>query len=87
MRRYLVTFLKVVPDATGHDRQTIQHRTVVAARSEVAARFAAKAMFCEAAGIADWRMRADRCDILEWPAMPPVPVRQPAPTLAATAPA
>lgn len=68
MRQYLVTFHKVVPDSTGHDRRIVQERVLVTARSDVAAAFAAKAIFCEAAGIADWRMRADSCELVEMPA-------------------
>lgn len=68
MREYLVLFHTVVPDAAGFDRRILQRRTVVAARSEVAAAYAAKAMFSEAAGIADWRMRADTCEVVELPA-------------------
>ncbi|MEE7450222.1 hypothetical protein MRF4_21775 [Methylobacterium radiotolerans] len=65
MRQYLVTFHKVVPDGSGHDRRALQHHVVVAAGSEVAAATAAKAMFCDRAGIADWRLRADTCEAVE----------------------
>lgn len=71
MRQYLVTFHKVVLDSTGHDRRIVQERVLVTARSDVSAAFAAKALFCEAAGIADWRMRADSCEVLEMPARRP----------------
>lgn len=67
MREYLVMFHKVVPDAAGYDRRILQRRTVVSARSEVSAAYAAKAMFSAAAGIADWRMRADTCEVIELP--------------------
>ncbi|MET0367301.1 MAG: hypothetical protein ABW058_03955 [Methylobacterium sp.] len=72
MRQYLVTFHKVVPDSTGHDRRIVQERVLVTARSDVSAAFAAKAMFCEAAGIADWRMRADSCEVVALPARRPL---------------
>ncbi|WP_313901532.1 hypothetical protein [Methylobacterium sp. J-076] len=68
MGEYLVMFHKVVPDALGDDRSVLQRRAVVAARSDVAAAYAAKAMFSEAAGIADWRMRADTCVVIALPA-------------------
>ena len=67
MRTYLVTFRKLVPDGYGHDHRALQKRVVVAARSDVAAAYAAKAMFCKAAGILDWRLRADTCDVVELP--------------------
>lgn len=76
MRQYLVTFHKVLPDSTGHDRRIVQERVLVTARSDVSAAFAGKAMFCETSGIADWRMRADSCEVVELPARrspPPVP--------------
>ncbi len=82
MRQYLVSFHKVVPDATGHDRRAVQERVLVTARSDVSAAFAAKAMFCEAAGIADWRMRADGCEVVEMPAREPF---RPAAVVAAVA--
>ncbi|MBE7196877.1 MAG: hypothetical protein INR70_03625 [Parafilimonas terrae] len=61
MHPYLVTFDRIVPDDSGHDHRIQQHHVVVAARSERAAAQAAKALFCEAAGIVDWRLRADTC--------------------------
>ncbi len=65
MRDYLVTFHKVVPDAAGHDHHVLQRQTVVTASSEVSAAYAAKAMFREAAGVVDWRLRADTCKVVE----------------------
>ncbi len=65
MRAYLVTFHKVVPDDTGHDHRVLQRETVVTARSDVSAAFAAKAIFREAAGVVDWRLRADTCEVVE----------------------
>jgi hypothetical protein len=65
MRQYLVTFDKVVPDDSGHDHSTKQHQVVVSACSELSAAHAAKALFCEAAGIVDWRQRADSCVVAE----------------------
>ena len=67
MHTYLVTFRKVLPDGCGHDHSALQKRVLVAARSDVAAAYAAKAMFCEAAGIIDWRLRADTCEVVELP--------------------
>ena len=65
MREYLVTFHKTVPDDTGHDHRVLQQQTVVTARSDIAAAFAAKAKLCEACGVVDWRMRADTCEVAE----------------------
>lgn len=65
MRRYLVTFHNVVSDDTGHDRRTLQRQVVVAALSDATAVELAKTMFCEAAGIVDWRLRADACEVIE----------------------
>lgn len=65
MRRYLVTFHKLLPDGAGHDRCTLQRQVVVTAISDVTAVEAAKTMFCEAAGIVDWRLRADACEVTE----------------------
>ncbi|MEE7448989.1 hypothetical protein MRF4_14950 [Methylobacterium radiotolerans] len=65
MRQYLVTFHKVVPDDSGHDHCVLQHHVVVPAESDVSAACAAKADFCEAAGIVDWRLRADTCLVEE----------------------
>lgn len=61
MHRYLVSFLKTVTDGSGHDRQVLQHQTLVRARSEVAALYEAKALFRHESGVADWRLRADAC--------------------------
>ena len=65
MRRYLVTFHKVVSDDTGHDRRSLQRQVVVTAFSDATAVEVAKAMFCEATGIVDWRLRADACEVTE----------------------
>jgi len=65
MRRYLVTFHKVVSDDAGHDRRTLQRQVILAALSDAAAVEAAKAMFCEAAGIIDWQLRADAYEVIE----------------------
>ncbi|UMY19847.1 hypothetical protein MMB17_11435 [Methylobacterium organophilum] len=65
MRSYLVTFHKVVPDGSGHDRAVVQGRMVVRARSDVSALYEAKARFCQAMRIADWRLRADTCRAVE----------------------
>lgn len=65
MRPYLVTFHKIVPDGSGHDHRVLQHHVVVTADSEAAAANAAKAVFRECAGIVDWRLRADTCEVVE----------------------
>ncbi|MGT2478068.1 hypothetical protein ACU4GR_02370 [Methylobacterium oryzae CBMB20] len=65
MRRFLVTFHKVVSDDCGHEHCALQQQTVIPARSEHAAAAAAQALFCEAAGIIDWRLRADTCEVVE----------------------
>ncbi|SFT22827.1 hypothetical protein [Methylobacterium sp. yr668] len=65
MHKYLVTFHKVVPDDIGHEHTAIQRQTVVSAHSEAAAACAAQALFCQTAGIVDWRMRADTCEVAE----------------------
>lgn len=67
MREYLVLFHTVVPGPPGLDLRILRRRTLVSARSEIAAAYAAKAMFSAAAGIADWRMRADTCEVIELP--------------------
>jgi hypothetical protein len=64
VRTFLVTFHKVVPDGRGRDRCVLQQQTVVSACSGEAAVDAAKALFCEAAGIIDWRLRADTCEVV-----------------------
>jgi hypothetical protein len=64
LREYLVTFHKVVSDDTGHDRQVPQQQAVVSAPCPVSALTMAKALFCEAAGIVDWRLRADSCEVV-----------------------
>ncbi|TGD98360.1 hypothetical protein [Methylobacterium nonmethylotrophicum] len=65
MRKFLVTFAKTVSDETGHDHVVLLRRAVIAARSDVSAAYEAKAMFCEAAGVPDWRLRADTCEVVE----------------------
>ncbi|MHB2205292.1 hypothetical protein [Methylobacterium sp. CM6257] len=65
MRTFLVTFHKVVPDDRGHDHRVLQQQFVVPACSEDAAADSAKALFCEAAGIINWRLRADTCKVIE----------------------
>jgi hypothetical protein len=62
VRTFLVTFHKIVPDGRGHDRRILQRQTVVSACSREAAAEAAKALFCQAASISDWRLRADTCE-------------------------
>ncbi|AWN39586.1 hypothetical protein [Methylobacterium durans] len=65
MRKFLVTFHKVVSDDTGHDHRVVQQRAVVRAHSDVSALYEAKALFCRHMGIIDWRLRADTCDVAE----------------------
>lgn len=62
MHRYVVTFHKMITDGAGHDQRVAQHRAVVRASSETAALIEAKALFCQAESIADWRLRADTCE-------------------------
>lgn len=64
LREYLVTFHKVVSDDTGHDRRVPQQQAVVAAPCPVSALTMAKTLFCETAGIVDWRLRADSCEVV-----------------------
>ncbi len=63
MRDYLVTFNKVVPDDLGHDRRVVQWQSMLSAPCEVSALALAQARFCEAAGLVDWRLRADTCEV------------------------
>lgn len=65
MRTFVVTFYKVVPDGRGRDHRALQRQAVVAASHGEAAADAAKALFCEGAGIVDWRLRADTCEVIE----------------------
>jgi hypothetical protein len=65
MRDYLITFHKIVLDGAGHDRCIVQRRTWLRARSDVSAVWEAKALFCRALGISDWRLRADTCEVME----------------------
>ncbi|GJD76357.1 MULTISPECIES: hypothetical protein [Methylobacterium] len=62
MRMFLVTFHKLVCDDTGHERPVRQHQVLVPAASEASALAAGQALFCEANGIVDWRLRADSCE-------------------------
>lgn len=66
MREYLITVHKVLPDGSGHDRRTLQRQVVVAAPSGMTAVEVAKTMFCEAAGIVEWRWRDDGCEVTEF---------------------
>lgn len=67
MRTFLVTFRKIVSDGRGYDRQVLQQQTIVPASYGEAAADAAKALFCQAASIVDWRLRADTCEVTELP--------------------
>ncbi|WP_457104349.1 hypothetical protein [Methylobacterium sp. P5_C11] len=64
MRTFLVTFHKLVLDCRGHDHRAVQQQAVVSACSGEAAADTAKLLFCEAASIADWRMRADTFEVV-----------------------
>jgi hypothetical protein len=63
MRTYRVTFSTTVPDDTGHDHRAVQSTIVVRARSDVSAAWQAKAILCERARVADWRLRAESCEV------------------------
>ncbi|WP_419951657.1 hypothetical protein [Methylobacterium sp.] len=65
MRQFLITFHKVVSDDTGHERSARQHQVLIPATSEASAVAAGQALFCEASGIVDWRIRADACEAAE----------------------
>lgn len=65
MRTFLVTFHKTVSDGRGHDHRVLQQQAVVPASYGEAAADAAKALFCQAASIVDWRLRADTCEVVE----------------------
>jgi hypothetical protein len=65
MKMFLVTFHKLVSDDTGHERSALQHQTLILSTSEASALSAGQAMFCEAEGIVDWRLRADACEASE----------------------
>ncbi|MCJ2099255.1 hypothetical protein [Methylobacterium sp. E-046] len=65
MRTFLVKFHKTVSDGRGYDRQIIQQQSIVPASYGEAAADAAKTMFCRAASIVDWRLRADTCEVVE----------------------
>ena len=65
MRTFLVTFHKIVSDGRGCDHRVLQQQTVVSASYGEAAADAAKTMFCQAASIVDWRLRADTCEVIE----------------------
>jgi hypothetical protein len=65
MRMFLVTFHKTVSDDTGHDHRILQRQILVQASTEVSALWDARARFCKALGIADWRFRADGCELAE----------------------
>jgi hypothetical protein len=65
MRTFLVTFHKVVSDGRGRDHRALQRQAVVPASHGEAAAEAAKVLFCQAASIVDWRLRADTCEVIE----------------------
>lgn len=65
MPTFLVTFHKIVPDGRGYERRVLQQQAVVPASYGEAAADAAKALFCQAASIVDWRLRADTCEVTE----------------------
>jgi len=65
MRTFLVTFHKLVSDGRGRDHRVLQRQVVVPASYEEAAAEAAKLLFCRAACIVDWRLRADTYEVVE----------------------
>ncbi|GJE15149.1 hypothetical protein [Methylobacterium longum] len=65
MRTFLVTFHKIVSDGRGYEHRVLQQQAVVPASYGEAAADAAKALFCKAASIVDWRQRADTCEVVE----------------------
>lgn len=65
MRTFVVAFYKIVPDGRGRDHRALQRQAVVAASHGDAAAEAAKVLFCQAASIVDWRLRADTCEVVE----------------------
>ena len=65
MKLFLVTFHKQVSDDTGHERHALQHQALILTTSMASALSVGQAMFCEAQGIADWRLRADACEASE----------------------
>jgi len=65
MRTFIVTFHKIVSDGRGRDCRVLQQQTIVPASYGEAAVDAAKALFCQAASIVDWRMRADTYEVVE----------------------
>lgn len=65
MRRYLVIFSKRVPRHAPGVRYPLERQVVVTAPSGAAAAQMAKAILCETAGVVDWRLQADDCDVAE----------------------
>ncbi|WP_292505006.1 hypothetical protein [Methylobacterium sp.] len=62
MRQFLVTFHKLVGDGRGYERCALQHQVLIPATSTASAIAGGQALFCEANGIVDWRLRADTCE-------------------------
>jgi hypothetical protein len=62
MKRYRVRFLKVIPDATGHEHRMCQQEFEIEAESEEAAIEEAKALFSVGEQSADWTLRADKIE-------------------------
>ena len=65
MKLFLVTFHKQVSDDTGHERSSLQHQALIHSTSKASALLVGQTKFCEAEGIADWRLRADACEASE----------------------
>lgn len=65
MREYLITFHRIVLHDADPNRRVLQRRARVRARSDVGAAWEAKAIFCRAFGISDWRLLADTCEVVE----------------------
>lgn len=63
IRTFVVAFYRFDPDGHGHDCHVLQRQVVVYAGSGEAAADAAKTVFCESAGISDWRILADTYEV------------------------
>ncbi|KAA0123968.1 hypothetical protein CIW48_10860 [Methylobacterium sp. P1-11] len=67
MRFYRVTFYRTVADDSGHDHRIREWAILVGAPSDVSAVWQAKALLCAGARVADWRLRADSCEVAALP--------------------
>jgi hypothetical protein len=74
MLNFQVSFMKTVPDSTGHDHVVCQFRTQVAADNEQAAIGLAIDEFCRNRDIACWGDYADALELRALPSdRPPAP--------------